>query len=151
VPAVSVSHAIRHATLADGPVLCDLYAQLGYPAPAADFVRRLAAVLADSTQTLLVIGAPGAPVACIHLNRLTLLEADGYAQILALIVDDAHRSAGLGTALVAAAEAWALAQGCTKLTVRSNVIRIRTHGFYERLGFPRVKSQHTFTKPLTSA
>ena len=142
-------HSIRAAMLVDGPALCGLFTQLGYPAPVPDFMRRLPAVLDDSTQTLLVAGAEGAPVGVAHLGRLTLLEADGYAQLLALVVDEAYRSNGLGAALVAASESWARSQGCATLTVRSNVIRTRTHAFYERLGYTRVKSQHTFKKTLS--
>ena len=106
--------AIRSATPADGAVLCDLFGQLGYPTPEVDFVRRLEAVLADATQTLLVAGPVGAPQGVAHLQRMTLLEADGYAQLLALVVDEAHRSLGLGARLVEAGEAWARAQGCTE-------------------------------------
>ena len=105
-------------------------------------------MLADGTQTLLVAGPVGAPLGVAHLQRMTLLEADGYAQLLALVVDEANRGAGLGARLVAAGEAWARVQGCTTLTVRSNVIRTRTHVFYERLGYTRIKSQHTFKKAL---
>lgn len=139
---------IRSATSVDGPVLCDLFVQLGYPTPVADFQRRLELVLADVTQILLVAGPEGVPIGVAHLQRMTLLEADGYAQLLALVVDEAHRGGGLGARLVAAGEAWARAQGCATLTVRSNVIRTRTHAFYERLGYARVKSQHTFKKAL---
>ena len=147
-PLPAAAPTIRPAVSADGSVLCDLFAQLGYPTPVADFVRRLAAVLADGTQTLLVAGPVGAPLGVAHLQRMTLLEADGYAQLLALVVDEAYRGAGLGARLVAAGEAWARVQGCTTLTVRSNVIRTRTHVFYERLGYTRIKSQHTFKKAL---
>lgn len=151
LPTFSTTPAIRSAVAVDGPVLCDLFSQLGYPTPVGDFVRRLAAVLADPTQILLVAGTEGAPRGVAHLQRMTLLEADGYAQLLALVVDEKHRSHGLGARLVAASEAWARTQGCSTLTVRSNVIRTRTHAFYERLGYSQVKSQHTFKKPLTVA
>jgi len=32
--------------------------------------------------------------------------------------------------------------------VRSNVVRERTHRFYERLGFERIKSQVVFARPV---
>jgi GNAT superfamily N-acetyltransferase len=141
---------IRPAVLADGAVLRELFAQLGYPAPMLDFMRRLGDVLADPTQTLLVAESGGVAVGVAQLGRLTLLEADGYAQLLALVVAEAHRSQGLGAALVTASESWARDQGSMTLTVRSNVVRTRTHAFYERLGYTRVKSQHTLKKSLTS-
>ena len=44
------------------------------------------------------------------------------------------------------AEEWAARHGCPRVRVRSNVIRERTHRFYERLGYRAVKSQKVFDK-----
>jgi GNAT superfamily N-acetyltransferase len=58
----------------------------------------------------------------------------------------AQRSGGVGAALVAAAEEWARVKSCARLRVRSNVVRERTHRFYERLGYRVVKSLKVFDK-----
>ena len=58
------------------------------------------------------------------------------------------RSAGVGAALLAAAEDWARAQGFATMRVRSNVIRERAHRFYEREGYMRIKAQAMFRKIL---
>ena len=44
------------------------------------------------------------------------------------------------------AEAWAVAQGLGKVRVRCNVVRERTHRFYEREGFVVTKTQKIFDK-----
>ena len=54
---------------------------------------------------------------------------------MALVVDESRRGLGIGAALVDAALDWAAGQGFDTLRVRSNVVRERTHAFYERLGF----------------
>jgi GNAT superfamily N-acetyltransferase len=64
------------------------------------------------------------------------------------VVDEAHRSGGVGRALLGAAEAWAREHGCEVVTVRSRVARERAHRFYEREGYVRVKTSHVFSKPL---
>lgn len=55
---------------------------------------------------------------------------------------------GVGATLLAAAEAWAAARGHDTLRVRSNVIRVDAHRFYERLGYERVKQSLVFQKHL---
>jgi GNAT superfamily N-acetyltransferase len=64
------------------------------------------------------------------------------------VVDEARRGGGLGAKLVAAADEWAAGHGFRTLRVRSNVVRERTHRFYERLGFARIKSQVVFARPV---
>jgi GNAT superfamily N-acetyltransferase len=56
--------------------------------------------------------------------------------------------APVGKALVAAAEEWACAQGVDAITVRSNATRAESHPFYERLGYVRRKTQHSYAKAL---
>jgi GNAT superfamily N-acetyltransferase len=80
--------------------------------------------------------------------RLALLEASELACINGLVVDEAHRSDGIGAELVAAAEAWAWEHGATAIMVRSRSARVRAHRFYERLGYVEVKRSHVFEKPL---
>jgi GNAT superfamily N-acetyltransferase len=64
------------------------------------------------------------------------------------VVDETRRSRGTGAALVEAAVEWAGRHGFRNLRVRSNVVRERTHAFYERLGFTRLKQQVVFVKPV---
>ncbi|HKO58916.1 MAG TPA: GNAT family N-acetyltransferase [Thermoanaerobaculia bacterium] len=64
-------------------------------------------------------------------------------------VDASRRRQGVGAALLAAAEEWAKAQGCTEMasdTWLDNEISQRAH---EALGFEVVDRVVTFRKPLT--
>jgi hypothetical protein len=36
----------------------------------------------------------------------------------------------------------------TEISVRSNVVRLEFHPFYEHLGYRRAKTQHVYRKPL---
>ena len=113
-----------------------LITELGYPATSADIARRFERIDGHDEQILLVADAGGEAIGpdfdvAVH----PYLENDASAEILGLVVTDAQRGRGVGAALVDAAEAWAVRQGCGFLRVRSRVIRERAHAFYERHGF----------------
>ena len=122
--------------------------QLGYPATQGELARRLARVIATPGHAVLVAVLEGQPTGLAHGALLPLLEDEGSAQLLALVVDEAHRGHGIGGRLVAAIEAWAEAAGAARIVVRSNIVRTHTHTFYENLGFGRTKIQLNFSKPL---
>jgi predicted N-acetyltransferase YhbS len=98
--------------------------QLGYPAADGELARRLARVISTPGHTVLVAVVDGQPTGL------------------------AHGGHGIGGRLVAAIEAWAAAAGAARIVVRSNIVRTRTHTFYENLGFGRTKIQLNFSKPL---
>ena len=77
-----------------------------------------------------------------------LLESGERAEIVGLIVTSSARRSGTGLALVKAAEKWAVEQGMPSISVRSNVARVESHPFYERLGYVRTKTQHAYAKQL---
>ena len=74
--------------------------------------------------------------------------SDPLAEIHGLIVEEEERGGGLGARLVAAAEAWAVERGMTRIRVRSNVARERTRKFYEKHGYTVTKTSNVFDKML---
>ena len=80
-------------------------------------------------------------------RRLTL-ESGESAELTGLVVTTSARRLGVGRALVASAEHWALQNGFSSIRVRSNITRAESHPFYEHLGFERAKTQHTYQKLL---
>ena len=86
-----------------------------------------------------------------HAAEQELLEAERRCEILGLVVDAAHRGRGAGSRLVHAVEQWAASRGLELVAVRSNVSRLESHPFYERLGYVRVKTQHAYRKRLDRA
>jgi GNAT superfamily N-acetyltransferase len=90
----------------------------------------------------------GGVLGWIHAAHIVLLDSDPYVEIKALVVDEAARGRRIGQELVAAAEGWARALPCLQMRVRSNVLRERAHGFYERHGYRLAKTQRVFDKRL---
>jgi GNAT superfamily N-acetyltransferase len=58
-------------------------------------------------------------------------------RVIAIVVAPRHRRAGVASALMAAAEAEALAHGSRRLDLSSCDWRADAHAFYERSGFER--------------
>lgn len=142
---------IRRAQVEDAAPVAGLCGQLGYPASVQEIGERLERIGRDDRQAVYVAeGSPGEVVGCIHVSAHSPLVADVHAEIEALIVDGACRSLGIGRLLVERAEQWARQRDCRTIDVRSNVVRQSAHGFYEALGYRRVKTQHTFHQTLAS-
>lgn len=140
---------IRPAQPEDAPALAALAGQLGYPTTPEEMATRLQALAEDDRHAVFVaVEADDGIVGWIHVYLCPLVIADLGAEIGGLVVDEAHRSQGIGAWLVRVAEDWARARGCAGLTVRANVVRQRAHAFYRRLGFQEVKVQRVFYKSL---
>jgi GNAT superfamily N-acetyltransferase len=142
------SPRIRPATVDDTHAMVDLNRQLGYPTTEAELRTRLEPILASAEDAVLIASEDTRLIGWVHVAIERTLEATDVAVLRGLVVDEAHRSGGVGLALLAAAEAWASQQGCVAVTVRSRVARERAHRFYEREGYVHVKTSHVFTKPL---
>ena len=134
----------RTAEVRDVPALAALAGELGYATTPDEMARRLAAL--DDRDAVFVAEHDGACVAWIQVSIVESLESRRFAEIRGLVVGEAQRGGGIGAALVAAAEEWARSRDCPRVRVRSNVVRERTHRFYERLGYHAVKSQKVFEK-----
>ena len=140
---------LRSARLSDAPAIAVLATQLGYPSRTEEAEERLRDVLARPDAAVLVAeDEDGAVIGYGHVFGAHRVDANPFAEIGALVVDEGRRSRGTGAALVAALEAWAAERGYRELRVRSNVVRDRAHAFYERLGFGRVKRQQVFARAI---
>jgi GNAT superfamily N-acetyltransferase len=140
---------IRPMVEADADRVADLTTQLGYPVDAETLTTRLAEVrtrVAD--EVLVAVNADDVAIGWIHVARLALLEVGDLACINGLVVDEHHRSCGIGSELVEAAEAWARDHGARAIMVRSRSARVRAHAFYEHRGYVETKRSHVFEKPL---
>ncbi|MDQ3553481.1 MAG: GNAT family N-acetyltransferase [Chloroflexota bacterium] len=146
-----MSLRIRPMGVRDASAVAKLTGELGYPVEEADLVERLAVVLADPADHLVLVAVEedDVPVGWCHVERLRILERPPAAQLMGLVVGAEHRSRGIGSALLGASEAAARAWGCQALLIRSNVKRERAHGFYEGAGYAKEKVSFTFTKRLT--
>ncbi len=140
---------IRPMRRADATAVADLAGQLGYPSTPGQAERRMEAVEGHRPAAALVAEGPGGEVlGWIHVYAVHGLVSDPYAEIGGLVVDEGARCRGVGRTLLAAAEEWAAGQGLREVALRSNVIRVRAHEFYRRLGYDGPKTQHRFRKRL---
>jgi GNAT superfamily N-acetyltransferase len=140
---------LRVAQLADAAELALLCGELGYPSSINDIETRLPALLSSADHLVLVAAdANDRAVAWLHASARRQLESEAFVQIAGLVVAEPHRNKGLGSRLLAHAEAWAHKNGVPLVRVRSNVIRTRAHSFYIRAGYSLVKTSHLFVKAV---
>ncbi len=140
---------IRLATMNDLPAITVLAGELGYPTTEAEMGPRLATLLGSpEAHAVLVAELAGEVAGWINMGITIALESGRFAVINGLVVAEQHRGARIGEKLVHAGEAWVRERGLTRVRVRSNVLRERTHGFYERLGYTPKKAQKVFDKEL---
>jgi ribosomal protein S18 acetylase RimI-like enzyme len=140
---------IRPADDRDIAVLARLAGELGYPSTPAQVRERFSKFKANPHQaTFVAVAGDGAVIGWIQLAEARSIESDARADITGLVVDANYRSGGVGRQLVAKGEEWARQRGLAVIGVRSNIIRERTHVFYERLGYTVTKTQKAFRKAL---
>jgi GNAT superfamily N-acetyltransferase len=140
---------IRRARSADARKIAELSGQLGYPATEKQMRGRLRDVIKDKDAACFVALSRGdGLIGWIHVSCTPLLEVERRAEVNGLVVDEAARSRGAGALLLAAGERWARGKRCKSMSVRSNVLRERAHGFYLRNGYEHYKTQKAFRKEL---
>ena len=141
--------SIRPARSDDAAALADLSTQLGYPALADTLSQRLARVREDGAGEVFVAAdMHGRVLGWTHVVPRLHLEEAPFAELAGLVVGDGARGAGIGAALLSAAEHWARQHGFAHFRVRSNVVRERAHRFYLREGYVERKRQVVFEKTL---
>jgi len=140
---------IRRARSTDAGRIAELSGQLGYPTTEKQMKARLNESLKDKDGACFVAELrEGGLVGWIHVSTTPLLEVERRAEVNGLVVDETARSRGAGAVLLAAAEKWARRKRCKSMSVRSNVLRERAHGFYLRNGYEHYKTQKAFRKGL---
>lgn len=141
---------IRQAEPSDTTVIAALGGQLGYPTSHDEAEERLTEIFKNKDQVVYVAEIEGDEVVgWIHVFGTQHLVMEPFAEIGALIVDESHRSLGVGRALVTKVEEWVLNHGYTCIRVRSNTTRDRAKVFYERLGYECQKTQSVFAKTFS--
>lgn len=146
-PVVSGSVRVRRASVDDAPALVRLCTQLGYPTQVAVMRHRLS-MLVEHPDHLVLLAEAESPAGCVAAEYRRALEFDEHVELMGLVVDQAHRRAGVGRALVDAVEAWADARGAASVLLRSNAVRPEAHAFYPDLGYQCIKTQQVYLKRL---
>ena len=140
---------LRRARSTDAARIADLSGQLGYPSTEKQMKARLRVMFKDKEAACFIAESrDGGLIGWIHVSTTPLLEVERRAEVNGLVVDEMVRSQGAGALLLAAAEKWARGKRCRSMSVRSNVLRERAHGFYLRNGYEHYKTQKAFRKGL---
>jgi GNAT superfamily N-acetyltransferase len=136
---------IRDARAADAAAIALLLTQLGYPSD-ADAVEERLDRLRVVGDRVVVAQVDGEVVGLAHLQVTPALERERPAgKVGALVVDEAHRSRGIGRALVAAVEHEARLRGCELLFLTTSEGRDDAHAFYEQVGFEQTGRRYSRT------
>ena len=142
-----MSLLVREALRQDASDLARLVADLGYPVEPDEFWPRVEKMPPALYRTLVAANESGV-VGFIGLLTLPVYEhARPVGWILALCVAPDHRSQGIGTALLAAAENHYRNNGVVDIRLHSGMRRDEAHRFYEKMGFD--KSGYRFKKILS--
>jgi GNAT superfamily N-acetyltransferase len=127
---------MRLAQLTDGPAISRLLTQLEYPGTEAFMASRLAAMLADPAEILLVWVEDDQILGLLSLHFIPQIALEGdFARISYFAVDDSARSLGIGRQLEEEATRLAREKGCDRLEVHCSAHRTRAHAFYARQGY----------------
>jgi GNAT superfamily N-acetyltransferase len=133
-------------TPADLGAVRTLTLQLGYDIT-PELLRAQFERVAGAPEHHLVVALEGERVVgWMHAFGTQLLYYEPYVEIGALVVDDAVRRGGFGTALLREAEDWGREHGYAEIRVRSRLSRDEAHRFYVQLGYEKEKAQYTFTR-----
>ena len=142
------SISIRPARLPDASDVARLTTQLGYDLAESIAADRLSRILRRQDQQFLVAEVDAHVVGWVHAAVAEFVEVEPFVTIAGLIVEREHRRQGIGRMLMAEAEAWAKARGCSIVRLWSSAARTAAHRFYEQLGYANVKTQYSFVKSL---
>ncbi|MGS2619092.1 GNAT family N-acetyltransferase [Micromonospora sp. LZ34] len=137
---------VRRAAAGDASEIARLSGELGYRVEAEDVGRRLAGLSAG--HVVLVAADAERVLGWLHACRTTSVLHGDRMEIAGLVVAADQHGRGVGSALVAAAERWALQQGVHTVRVLSGSERLAAHGFYRGRGYREVKTEQAFMKAL---
>jgi GNAT superfamily N-acetyltransferase len=142
-----VTARIRDATERDAGGVASLLDELGYPASPEAARERLRRWAADPSSRVLVAEGQDGIVGLVATHLVPRLDDDRlWCRITDIVVAAGSRRAGVGTALVEAAEAEARRHGASRLDLSSAEWRAGARDFYARLGFE--SPSRTFVKRL---
>lgn len=127
---------IRSCRPHDGPDIAPLLTQLGYPTSPDQVAQRIHRWGASPERHLLVADVDQTVAGLAALCLIPLIQQDqDLARLVALVVDDRNRGAGIGHALLDRAEQIAQQAGCQEMEITSSRSRDVAHRFYRTHGY----------------
>ena len=142
--------SVRAAELADAETLAGLMTELGYDTRSSEMKMRLETIAQDSRYRTFVAVREGKVCGMIGTFCYYGYEHnDPGGRIIALVVSEEARGAGIGRRLVAVAEHDFGQRNIRRVAVNTRFTRKEAHKFYERLGY--TSNGFRFVKNLATA
>lgn len=142
-PQISVPR-IRAAATGDASDVALLLDMLGYPCSRDEAAERIAFILGDPRQYLLLAEVAGETCGLVALDvRYSLTRGADQARITALVVTSRCGRQGIGRRLLREVEGISRRCGVARIEVTSNPRRSDAHAFYRGCGYAD-GSQHFF-------
>jgi len=134
---------IRLAESKDAFALSALLAELGYADTAPFIERRLAQLMADDTERLLMAEHGNTVLGFLSLHFIPQLALAGdFARISYFCIAEGERSKGAGQQLLQHAERLAAERGCDRMEVHCHQRREKANAFYAREGYQESPRYH---------
>ncbi|MFF5225311.1 GNAT family N-acetyltransferase [Dactylosporangium sp. NPDC000521] len=137
---------VREAGVTDAEAIADLALELSYQIDASD-VRHGQAGLATG-HVVFVATTSERVIGWLHGFQSTSLLHGDRVEVAGLTIASDHQGHGVGTALVARLEQWAVGRGVAAVRVLSGSERSAAHRFYLARGYRNLKSEQVFIKSL---
>jgi GNAT superfamily N-acetyltransferase len=134
----------RFAAIDDAAEIACLLPHLGYRASTEEVRERLHGVLSRNEHAVILAVADHALLGLCHVAGVRNLAANGYAEVLELVVRKESQGRGIGKRLLRRAEAQAAAWGYQRVRLGSGAHRTEAHAFYEHVGYTKSRAGHTF-------
>ena len=132
----AVNARVRPAATGDASDVARLLGHLGYPCEDADAAERIAVVIADRRQHLLLAEVDGEACGLVALYTLySLAHGSELARITALVVSPERARCGIGRLLLREVEQLSRRYGIHRIEVTSNARRVEAHAFYRGCGY----------------
>jgi len=127
---------LRSASRIDADDVAALLSELGYPCDAQDAAQRIATIVDNDRQALVVARCDGEVCGLIALDFMYYLPLDTTTcRITALVVGTSAQGRGLGRQLLREAERRARAAGAARIELTSGSQRADAHAFYKACGY----------------
>ncbi|WP_054634329.1 GNAT family N-acetyltransferase [Pantoea stewartii] len=134
---------IRPAQARDSFVLSALLSELGYGGTESFIEQRLAQLITDPSETLLVAEHGNQVLGFLSMHFIPQLALAGdFARISYFCIADGERSKGVGQTLLKQAEALAAQHGCDRMEVHCHASRLKANEFYGREGYVESPRYH---------
>lgn len=140
---------IREAKAQDAIGICTLYQEvMQYEYPVEKTAEKIRQLQNDHCNHAFVALIDGSVVGIIETVIKCSLHKESYLTINTLAVREAFQGQGIGSALLAYAERFAIERHLGSISVGSQLKRARAHQFYEKNGFQNIKLHKIFEKKI---